>query len=233
MVGYMRIKKDMTKIIINKIIRSKRRSIALIVNQDASLIVRVPLKTSLEYIDRLVAKKISWIKEKQALAINNYAKNKPKEFINGEVFLYLGDHYHLKITDMHSNISLIDFLYLPQSMQANAKKCLIMWYKAQALEKLKERVNLYSTMTGLKYKSIKVTGAEKRWGSCSAKGGLCFNWRLIMAPLSILDYVVVHELVHIEEKNHSSSFWGKLRTIMPDYENKRKWLKKNGIMLNI
>lgn len=216
-----------------KLIRSKRRTIALEITPNASLIVRAPIKTDLTYINALVAKKIHWITSKQELVRENYAKVKPKKFINGEDFLYLGKSYSLKITDEYRNIVLDDYLYLPSSMQTKAKGHLIDWYKAEAVEKITQRVSWYSNITGLKYKSIKITNAQRRWGSCSGKGGLCFSWRLIMSPLSVLDYVVVHELAHIVEKNHSSKFWDKVKIIMPYYEKEYRWLKENGNMLNI
>lgn len=216
-----------------KIIRSKRRTVALEITPDADLVVRAPIKADLTYINALITKKIHWITSKQKLVRENYAKIKPKEFVNGESFLYLGKSYSLKVTDEYKNIVLDDYLYLPRRMQTKAKEHLIDWYKTEALKKVTQRVNWYSNLTGLKYKSIKITDAQKRWGSCSGKGGLCFSWRLIMSPLSVLDYVVVHELAHIAEKNHSSSFWSKVKIIMPYYEKEYRWLRENGNMLNI
>ena len=80
----------------------------------------------------------------------------------------------------------------------------------------------------LKYDKIIITGAMKRWGSCSSKGNLNFAWRLVMAPIDIIDYVVVHELSHIVHRNHSKRFWEQVETIFPDYKIKRKWLKEYG-----
>ncbi len=92
---------------------------------------------------------------------------------------------------------------------------------------------MYSEMTGLIHRSIKITSAKKRFGSCSPNGSLNFSWRLMMAPLNIIDYVVVHELVHIEERNHSKNFWNKVRIILPDYKQSEKWLKDNSQLLTI
>lgn len=218
---------------IDKIIRSKRRILALEIAADASLIVRAPIRTPLNYINKFIENKIHWIKEKQDLVKKKHALIKPKEFIDGENFLYLGNSYRLKITDKYSRIVLSDFLYLPQNLHSKAQESLIFWYKTQALDKIMERVSWYANITGLKYSSVKVTNAKKRWGSCSSKGRLCFNWRLVMSPLNILDYVVVHELAHLAERNHSSRFWNKVKEIMPDHKQKYKWLKENGIFLNI
>ncbi len=107
------------------------------------------------------------------------------------------------------------------------------WYKERAYEKIKERVEFYAQKRGLKYNRVNITSAEKRWGSCSAKGNLNFSWRLIMAPLPVVDYVVVHELVHLIEKNHSKEFWKKVKLFMPDYEKYKDWLKEKGHLLTL
>jgi len=222
----------MDELKIDKIIRLRRRTIALVVTSDATVIVRAPMRTSLEYIEKLVFQKRVWVAKKKEQALKNSAPVKPKKFIDGEDFLYLGNNYKLKIADC-DKIELGDYLYFPKKYLSNARLKMIEWYKQKALEKIIERVNLYSQITGWKFKSISITNAKKRWGSCGPKGSLNFSWRLIMAPLGVLDYVVVHELAHIPEKNHSKRFWDKIKAIFPDYKNQRKWLKDNGRSLII
>ena len=114
---------------------------------------------------------------------------------------------------------------------SEAKKHLTAWYRIQAFKKIAERVNYYANIAQLRYKTVKLTSANKRWGSCSYKGSLNINWRLIMSPSNVLDYVVVHELVHLVEKNHSKQFWNKVQIILPDYKEYRNWLKQKGNML--
>lgn len=103
-------------------------------------------------------------------------------------------------------------------------------YKIQAYEKIGQRLNWYSTVTGLKYRSFKISGAKSRFGSCTSKGVLSFSWRLIFFPQEIMDYVVVHELTHLKEFNHSKGFWERVGLVLPDYKRHRKWLKENGII---
>ena len=224
----------MTEIKIDKIIRSKRRTIALEVARDAGLIVRAPYRTPLDFIEKVVFKKRFWIKEKQEFVRDRCEKVVPKEFVNGEGFLYLGDMYKLEfVDDLNMPIVFKDGFQILRKYCNNAKEILIAWYKAQAYQKISERVIWHSSLSGLKYNKIKISGAQKRWGSCSAKGNLNFSWRLIMAPLRVLDYVVVHELAHLEEKNHSKRFWNKIKIIQPDYEQYKDWLKENRHLLDI
>jgi hypothetical protein len=98
---------------------------------------------------------------------------------------------------------------------------------------MEERIRHYSGMIGLYPDRLRISNARFRWGSCSRDNSLSFSWRLAMAPSLIIDYVVVHELAHIKEKNHSRSFWALVETMMPDYRKHRHWLKENGHLLDI
>lgn len=207
----------MENIKINKIIRSKRRTVALIINPDATLTVRAPIKTPISYIEDLVNKKNSWI-EKKVKEIISRPQQIEREFVNGEGFNYLGENYKLKITNV-SSITLGEYLFFPKSRKQNIKEEIINWYKQQSGKIIKSRVDWYAKNIGLNYSSIKISNAQKRWGSCGKNNSLTFNWRLIMAPLQIIDYVVVHELLHIDEKNHSRRFWNKVKAILT----KKEW----------
>ena len=214
---------------IDKIIRTRRRTFALEIKSDASLIVRAPEHASYETIQKIVYKKRFWISEKQKLAKEKYKKTDQKEFVNGEGFLYLGNIYKLFITDKTYHPIIFDnnSFILSSEYVENAREIFIRWYKKQAYSKISERVARYSSSSGIKYNKINITNAQKRWGSCSIKGNLNFSWRLIMAPLKVIDYVVVHEVVHIEEKNHSRKFWDKVKIMLPDYKKHKNWLKEN------
>jgi len=222
----------MKEIKIDKIVRSKRKTIALVVAADATLLVRAPFESTLEYIKEIVFKKRFWIKAKKQAVNKNGVVVKQKEFVNGEGFLYLGKTYKLKIQNC-DEIKLAEYLFLPKKYLTDPKEKLIEWYKERALEKFTERANWYSKNTGWRYKVIKINNAQSRWGSCGPSGSLNFTWRLVMAPVSVIDYVVVHELAHVHEKNHSTRFWNKVKTVLPDYEKSEKWLKENRKFLNI
>lgn len=223
----------MQEIEISKIIRSRRRTIALVVTHDATLVIRSPLKTPLDYLKNLVNKKRDWIRAK-LLEMQSKPQPKAKEFVNGESFFYLGKSYKLKIVDdIVGDVELRENLLLSQEKASCARDAVIKWYRSEAGKKIKERCEWYSRLTGYKPLSIKISDAQKRWGSSGHRGTLNFSWRLIMAPVEIIDYIVVHELVHLEQRDHSRLFWDKVRSIMPDFKIRQKWLKDNGRSLSI
>ncbi|MFC1855999.1 M48 family metallopeptidase [Thermodesulfobacteriota bacterium] len=222
----------MSPIKIDKIVRSKRKTVALMVMADATLVVRAPMRTPLYYINDLVAKNRLWIKKRKDLAIRENDSYEAKEFVDGEEFLYLGDRYKLKLSD-DKQIELNDRLIFPRDFLSCATGKMIEWYKVQALKVISERVVWYSRMTGWEYKSVRISNAKTRWGSCGATGSLNFSWRLIMAPPKIVDYLVVHELAHLKHRNHSAKYWNTVSAILPDYKERDRWLKDNGRSLNL
>ncbi len=219
---------------IDQITRTKRRTYALIVKRDGSLVVRAPKEAAQEQIEALVNQKESWIKTKQELVRSIYPAVSPKEFVNGEGFYYLGKSYQLAIVDGQDEpLQLIDRFYLDRSVLANASDIFRNWYKAQAYEVLSKRATWYAAKHGFVYQQVKIMDARTRWGSCGPKGRLNFTWRLVMSPLRIIDYVVIHELVHLHVKNHSKKFWGEVKTAMPDYQQHIAWLKNYGHTLTL
>ncbi|MDZ4165248.1 MAG: SprT family zinc-dependent metalloprotease [Smithellaceae bacterium] len=223
----------MEEIKIAEIVRSRRKTIALMITNDAELVVRVPLHTPLSYIKRLVLEKGDWIRKK-ILEVSTRARPSVKEYLNGEEFLYLGGIYKLQIVqNADIGIALRDKLYLSERFLPNAGEVLKQWYKTQALRVISERVAWYGRTSEFKPSSIKISNAKRRWGSCGSKGTLNFSWRLIMAPLAVIDYLVVHELVHLEQNNHSPAYWRRVRAILPDYKERAQWLKENGRLLRI
>lgn len=220
---------------IEKIIRTKRRkTIALQITDDATLIVRAPFDVSDEIIMGVILKHKDWIEKKKKDIEERDPKFLPKEFVNGEGFLYLGRYYKLKIVENQKEPLIFrNGFYMSKDFLPMAKYVFIEWYKNKAAEKICERVRLYAKKRNFKYNKVNITDAKKRWASCSPNRNLNFSWRLIMAPLRVIDYVVVHELVHLEEKNHTREFWNKVKLLMPDYEKHRDWLKKYGYLLRL
>ena len=219
---------------IDQIIRTKRRTIALIINTEGKLIIRAPLRATQKQIEYVVEQKMGWIKVKQEQVRTAYAHFAPKEFVNGEEFLYMGKVYRLAIVDGPDQpLHLTDQFYLSRTSLAHAETIFKRWYIAQAKRVITERGKVYAARNHFEYRRIKITQAQTRWGSCSSSGNLNFSWRLVMAPLQVIDYVVVHELVHLHEKNHSQRFWDRVKTILPGYALQVQWLKKNGYMLRL
>jgi predicted metal-dependent hydrolase len=214
---------------IDKLIRSRRRTIGMIIMPDGTLIVRAPLRTSMRTIQKTIESNAGWISKHRQKVRENAQKWPSHKYLPGEKFLYLGDEYELvfvrnvdKPLTFNGNQFNLDAKYADL-----ARELLRKWYKKEALRILNERIKLYARQMGIDYSNLKITGAERRWGSCSPAGNICFSFRLIMAPLAVIDYVVVHELVHIQEKNHSSRFYDKVKSIIPNYKEQRRWLRKN------
>ena len=214
-----------------KLVRSRRRSICIIISENGEVIVRAPLKTSLSLIEDFLKLKADWVK-KHITKINKVAII-PHEFTEGEEFLFMGDK--VKLTFSGTNSKLIQLteeaILFPQKHSKNVKKLLEKWYRKAALNVMTERTIYYSEKSGLKFNEIKVKNTKRQWGSCTSKGNLSYNWHLIMAPLQIIDYIIVHELSHMAERNHSPKFWKVVESILPDYKIRRKWLKSNKNLL--
>ncbi|NLN38785.1 MAG: M48 family metallopeptidase, partial [Smithella sp.] len=159
-------------------------------------------------------------------------KQREKRYISGESFYYLGRPYPLEACYEpldNQGVALRNecfFLNCPEN-KSMRKFYFIAWYKNKALHYISRRVEHYSRLLELKHGGIRITSAERRWGSCSESNRLAFSFRLIMAPPEVVDYVVVHELMHIRQKNHSSKFWDLVLEVLPDYRTHRLWLRDN------
>lgn len=219
---------------VEKIIRTKRKTIALQITDDAKLIARVPFGVNDEAAMRVIVKHKKWIEKKQSEIETKNAKFSPKEFVNGEEFLYLGNYFKLQIVDKQEiPLRFKGKFCFSKNALPRARELFIDWYKKIAYEKISERVTYYARKKGLTYNLVNITNAKKRWGSASSHGNLNFPWRLIMAPLSVVDYVAIHELVHLEERNHTKVFWSKVKMVMPEYEKQEYWLKENDYLLRL
>lgn len=213
---------------VDRIIRSKRRTIALIVEDNGSLTVRAPMRMSAVLIQEFVAKHANWVEKKRA-ETRAMTPAQPKQYQPGEKFLHLGREYALEIVqDQQKNLVLEDHFLLAESARDNAELVFQNWYRQQAGLIIPERVKLFANKHAFHYDRIRITSARTRWGSCSTKGTLSFSWRLIMTPLDVVDYVIIHELAHTVHHNHSKRFWGVVEKLLPDYRERRKRLKQYG-----
>jgi predicted metal-dependent hydrolase len=210
--------------------RKRRKTISLHIKRDGRIVVYAPYHTPNLEIEKFVETKHPWISGK-LLEREKTIKPAEKGFFPGEEFLYLGESYPLEIEDnlqqKHPLALSFGRFILNKSCIEKARHLFIEWYKEEARRKLPERVDYYSHRLQLFPIGVKITSAHSRWGSCSRDNRLCFSWRLVMAPLGVLDYVLIHELVHIKEKNHSDRFWNYLGSIIPDYKIHRRWLREH------
>jgi predicted metal-dependent hydrolase len=218
---------------IDQIVRSRRRTIALVITPDARLIVRAPHRVPAAMIDEMIREKSGWIQKKLA-EMRQRPQATVHQYEEGEVFFFLGRSYPLHFTaDGRGTIDRTDRLCVCQTLRPDIRRRLKAWYVEEARKEIHARCMWFSLTTGIVPASIRITDARERWGSCTHKGGLNFSWRLVQAPLEIVDYVIVHELVHIRQHDHSRKFWAKVKDIMPDYERRRKWLRENELLLRI
>lgn len=218
---------------IDKLVRSKRRTIALIVERDGTFTVRAPLRVPQAEIDSFVQQKADWITRTRE-KIKSAQPALKKQYADGETFLFLGSLFELKLVERQKPaLQFNGGFTLDQSAWERGEAYFIRWYKERAFEVISERVREYSQRHGFTPGQVKISSAKTRWGSCSSTGTLNFTWRLVMAPLEVIDYVVAHELAHLRVKNHSRKFWKLVETICPDYKRHRKWLRVNGERLSL
>jgi predicted metal-dependent hydrolase len=215
-----------------KIVRSKRKTIAFVIEHDGSLTIRAPLRFSRVKIERLVVENADWIRARQDWTRQHSAAS--HRFEEGEHFYYLGKTFPLKFADYQQQPLLLnDSFQLDQRLKTDVKKVFVAWYRDQARQVIGERAAILADLYHLFYKDIHITSARSRWGSCSRRGSLNFSWRLVMAPPEIIDYVITHELAHLKIPNHSPDFWKYVEQLSPNYRVLRKWLKENGGKFNI
>ena len=219
-------------------IRTDRVKSASIDVEDNLVKVTVPKNLSDERIEELIKGRILWIKQKLALqATANISK--PKEYVDGEAFAYLGRNYRLKCANGTEESVKLRSGYLNVTTKngkrnsEHIKAAIEQWYRTKALSRLVDKNKRYSAILKVEPTSINLKDYKAMWGSCSPKGVVSYNWRIILAPHKIVDYIVVHELCHLIEPNHSSKYWKQVRSVIPDYENSKEWLKNNGSSLLI
>ena len=220
--------------------RARRRTVTIAVDARDGVIVQAPHEITPDAIGAVVRRKAPWIMRRLADFAELPAPPAPKEFINGEGFLYLGRSYRLKCLQPPNCDGPAVKLYAgrlyvafppcmgPPEAGGHIREAIIAWYKARARKRLPERVALFAERLGGRPPPVYIRDQKKRWGSCSRDGDLRFNWRIIMAPLPLVDYVIAHEVCHLRLKNHSAAFWRLLRRLMPDYEQRRERLRTAG-----
>lgn len=217
-----------------------RRTISIFVDPHDGVFLRAPISPTFEALSKLIRSKADWILKKQKETEEVRAFLPKREFVSGETFLYLGRQLRLRVLSqkgIHApKLKYIDgrFVitmngkYTELGKKRIARRLLTHWLRRHARSILANRMKIYAKKLNLSIPMHDVANQTKRWGSCSHKGKIRFNWHIIMAPLSLVDYVVAHELCHLKHQNHSQEFWKLLGTIMPDYEAKRERLRKDG-----
>ena len=219
---------------INQLVRSKRKTVGLTVTEEGRLIVRAPLRMPLAQIEQAVYSKADWIIKKQAEQLARMARKSTHAYLEGERFLFLGEPYILRYQAGLKKIRTEDGLLLfPPCTPEEAKTLLTEWYKRQARAVFYDRLQYYAPFLSVTPGSIRLSSAHGRWGSCGPNNSINLVWRLVMAPLNVIDYVAVHELCHIRRRDHSAAFWKLVQGILPQYKMARRYLKEHSAELDV
>ncbi len=225
--------------------KPNKKNISIIVEQEKGVRIIAPTQVDKEQIEEIISRKASWILRKQREIAEICPTSPSKEFLSGEKLPYLGRQYRLKVF-RDAQIKEVEFQFhqgkfvakVPEDFtslkQVNTLRELFLnWCLLHGKQKMKERLHFYSDRLGLKYRSFSCKERKTKWGSCSVNGDIVIHPNIIFAPLSIIDYLLVHELAHLKHFNHTKDFWNYVQLILPDYKNRKEWLRVNGPTLKV
>ena len=212
--------------------RMSRRSIGLHITEDGLVEVRAPHLMPQFLINRFVASKRDWI-EKTKKRMLTLPKVTRQKYTEGSPFRIAGKMYTIHITDGNAIVIAGSRIFFPKKFTKHPKVHMEDFLRKFAKKFLSERMALYAKQMGVTYRKISIRDTSSRWGSCSSLGTISFAYRLVLADIPIIDYVVIHELSHITHHNHKPVFWARVGEFYPDYKAARAWLTKNGHTLRI
>lgn len=219
---------------------SDRQTIDIVIERDGEITVRPPRQFTPEQVDETVFSKRMWIYRNLAEWRDLNATRVTREWVNGEAFLYLGSRYRLQLaTEQEEPLQLKDGRFnLRRSLVESggteaAQKAFQEFYKDKGLQRLKNRVDYFAPKVGMQAGVVQIRDLGYRWASCLSNGDLHFHWKCLMAPLTIIDYIVVHELCHLHFRDHSDAFWNEVDKVLPDYRERKEWLRVRGAELDL
>ncbi|MEX2684497.1 MAG: M48 family metallopeptidase [Candidatus Sigynarchaeota archaeon] len=225
------------------ITRTSRRTIGITIRTDGSIIVRVPRNVVQRQVDDVLAQKKSWIQKKlESMQARERSRPKPPGFKEGDVIPYLGQPLRIAICNGSGKMSRVEATGAslvvciqqdpsnPIKLQELVREAVIEWYKAQARSILPPRVEALKARLRVQPARITIKDQRTRWGSCSSKGNVNLNWRLVLCPLHVLDYVIIHELCHLKIHSHSTTFWKLVASLVPDYKECKQWLDSSNYL---
>lgn len=217
-----------------------RKTTDIVIERNGIVTVRPPKDYSPEMVDAVVDSKRMWIYRNLAEWKDLNASTVAREWVNGETFLYLGRAYRLSIVaNQDKPLQLKDGrFYISRRLIEKggadaAKQVFEQFFIDKGYERFRHRVNYFAPKVGVKINAINVKDMGYRWASCSKNGSLNFHWKCMMAPTKIIDYIVVHELCHMHVENHSDKFWNEVDKVLPDYRERKTWLRTYGASLDL
>ena len=209
-----------------KLVRARRKTVGIYIQKDASVEVRAPLKLSQAAIDGFVASKSAWIAQHVASRAQKVRQSTAFSLNYGDSILLCGAEIPILERDGKSAGYDGECFYLPPGLTPEEiKKTVVKVYITTAKGFLARRTAELAQMMGVTPSAVKIGSAKTRWGSCSGKKSINYSWRLIMAGERTIDYVIVHELAHLKELNHSPRFWAVVKSVIPDAESRKRELK--------
>ncbi|MEI6083688.1 MAG: SprT family zinc-dependent metalloprotease [Verrucomicrobiota bacterium] len=216
-----------------EVVHANRKTIGITVERDRKVVVRVPQQANEQALSAVIESKRFWIWQKLRDPHKYPVPAPHKEYVTGETFLYLGQHCSLSLTRSQGGaVRLVGKQFeMASSDRRNGDALFRSWYLSQAKEQLHPRIATFATEMGVGYSRIWIRDLKYRWGSCAPGGTLSFNWRIIQAPMIVVDYLIVHELAHVLEPNHSQDFWNIVAVHVPSWTKARSWLKHHGSRL--
>ncbi len=215
--------------------KSERKTIAIQLVAPYALKIKLPLQISNNEIKTILLKKAKWIYNKNQIILKNESIHINQNIEFDSLILFKGEL--IKISPYHNNsISTIfldqNQLYINSKNKQEIAREIKAWYIKEALSYLNERNIFWCKKMNLKINRLTIKEQKTCWGSCSSKKNINYNWRIIMAPLSVIDYLIIHELSHLIHLNHSADFWDHVAFYCPNYKDERNWLKKNSYILS-
>lgn len=210
-----------------RLIRSKRKTVAILITKDAQVEVRAPMRTPASFIEHFLTEKELWIEKHLAHRQEELAIQQIFSVGEGDCLMLLGREYPVHLSSEYTKpIYNGNQFILPLKEFSENKPLLVDLYRHLAKNYITEKVRFYSSLMNVKPSAVKIGSASTRWGSCSGKNSLNFTWKLILAPEKAVDYVVVHELCHIFQHNHSARFWKEVQRVLPDYREREELLRQ-------
>jgi len=216
-----------------EVIYSIRKTIGITVDRDRRVVVRAPQCASADAVSDVVESKRLWIWQKLRDPRKYSDLAKRKEYVEGETFLFLGQHYSLElISGKPAAVRLVGRRFqLVRDDSCFGEALFRSWYSLRAKEILQPRIAIFAAAMGLSYTRIWIRDLKYRWASCAPGGTLTFNWRIVQAPMIVVDYLIVHELAHFLVPTHSQDFWNIVAVHVPSWAKARSWLRQNGSRL--
>jgi predicted metal-dependent hydrolase len=204
----------------------RRRTLGLTVDRFGELIVHAPSSTESQHLQSWVDKKLLWVHRKLLLKDDGGARSKRLHPVSGETISYLGHNYRLRLVEKQEHPLIFDghWFKLRKADRINVSRHFQRWYEDAGIEWLTKRITLWQRKTGTGPMRIKVSTLGFRWASCGKDRTLRFNWQLLQLPPGLIDYVIVHELIHLREHNHTPEFWRSLGAVLPDWQTRKEEL---------